>query len=449
MASIAAGENWDTIVLGAGVSGLVAASVLSERLSGNAPAAPSILMLDDYPELGGNHTSVDIGPYSFDIGSFIFSDASRFLAHFPRMIPLLANQERGTFSSARITPALRLARYPFDIEEDFLRSGPLASVRTLASVLHGRLFRDQDRNAEDFCRYWVGDRFYRQSGLRDYMERLYGEDPARIESAFAHKRLGWVKRNARVKTIIRPLASRVRPRAKAGTERLLVRPQDGFQAMYRVAEEDLKARGVDFRLGAGLARIEGAADRGFVIQLADGTRLGSRQLISTIPLTHSLPLFGLDAPRGLRTANLLSLFVSFAGKRGFDANALYNFSREGRWKRLTMHSDFYGPRNGREYFSVEITQRWAEAEPAAALAEFRSLTERTGIFEGDLQLEGFRLTQHAYPVYLQGATAAAEAATGQLRDIGVLSFGRQGGFDYQPTAAVSADVAMRQLAGRS
>lgn len=448
MARIAAGESWDAIVLGAGASGLVAASVLSLRGSGTSPAAPSILILDDYPELGGNHTSVDIGPYTFDIGSFIFSDASRFLARFPGMIPLLANQERGTFSSARITPALRLARYPFDIEEDFLRPGPLVAVRTLASALHGRLFCDQDRNAEDFCRHWVGGRFYLQSGLKDYMERLYGEDPALIESAFAHKRLGWVKRNARAKAIIRPLASRIRPRAGAGTERLLVRPQGGFQAMYRVAEEDLKARGVEFRLGAGLERIEGAAHCGFVVRLKDGTRLRSRQLISTIPLSHSLPLFGFDAPQGLHTASLLSLFVSFAGARGFDANALYNFSHEGRWKRLTMHSDFYGPRNGREYCSVEITQRQEEAEPAASLAEFRSLTERTGIFKGDLRLEGFRLTQHAYPVYLQGATEAAEAATGQLREIGVLSFGRQGGFDYQPTASVSAGMAARQLAGR-
>ena len=68
-----------------------------------------------------------------------------------------------------------------------------------------------------------------------------------------------------------------------------------------------------------------------------------------------------------------------------------------------------------------------------------------GLFDGDLRLEGHRITENAYPVYRQGATAAAEAAIAQLSDIGILSFGRQGGFDYQPTSGVSTVEAERKL----
>ncbi|WP_102223812.1 NAD(P)-binding protein [Acidimangrovimonas sediminis] len=447
-----AGVRWDAIVLGGGVSGLVAASVLSQRREGRGDrgSVPSVLVLDDYPRLGGNHTSVDIGPYTFDIGSFVFSEHTRFLTHFPRMLPLMANQQPGTVSTARISPALRLARYPFDLSEDLLRPGLVSAAAMIGSALHGRLAHDQNLNAESFCRHWVGDRVYRQTGLKHYMTRLLGEDPAQIESDFAHKRLGWIKRNAGAGAVAGRLIARLRPRRarQPGAGRLLVRPRAGFEAMYRVAEEDLGARGVTIRTDAGLTRIEPAPGGGNVVHLADGARHETGCLISTIPLHQSLPLCGLDLPGCLPTASLLSLFVSFEGERGFDANTLYNFTHEGRWKRLTMHSDFYGHAGGRAYFSVEIALRAPEADPAQMLAEFRDLADRVGIFRGDLRLEGARLTSHAYPVHLQGASAATSSAIAQLRSAGVLSFGRQGGFDYQPTATVSAYVAERALSGR-
>ena len=43
----------------------------------------------------------------------------------------------------------------------------------------------------------------------------------------------------------------------------------------------------------------------------------------------------------------------------------------------------------------------------------------------------------AYPIYTERAHQRVSRALSRLRDFGIESFGRQGGFDYQPTARVS------------
>ncbi len=425
---------------------MVAASILSGRFEGRAPQdSASVLVLDEYPEIGGNHTSVAINGYSFDIGSFFFSENSPFLVHFPEILPLYENRDQGTYSVARITPSLKVARYPADVRQDVLGHGILMPFRYIGSALWGRLCVDENTSAEGFARHWIGDRFFRESGLRYYMERLFAEPPSQIEAKFAHKRMRWVKRNAQFSEIFRSLLRQFNRRGPAKVNRQFVRPQSGFHGLYSVAGDALKSHGVTFQMNAGLTGITGNAGTGFTVNLKDGRRFQSRQLFSTIPLSRTLPLTGHKMPAPLRSASLLSLFVSFGGTRGFDANVLYNFSTEGQWKRLTMHSDFYGLADGRAYFSVECVMSGDSDCPEQRFSEFTALVQKMGLFDGDLRLEGHRITENAYPVYRQGATAAAEAAIAQLSDIGILSFGRQGGFDYQPTSGVSTVEAERKL----
>jgi hypothetical protein len=66
-----------------------------------------------------------------------------------------------------------------------------------------------------------------------------------------------------------------------------------------------------------------------------------------------------------------------------------------------------------------------------------------------LQLEGSHTLQTAYPIYVEGAAQRADEAIQSLQHFGVESFGRQGGFDYQPTARVSTLQAEASLAPRS
>ena len=52
---------------------------------------------------------------------------------------------------------------------------------------------------------------------------------------------------------------------------------------------------------------------------------------------------------------------------------------------------------------------------------------------------------NAYPIYRNGAAARAAALVDSLRQFGVESFGRQGAFNYQPTARVSTHEAEAAL----
>ncbi len=57
-----------------------------------------------------------------------------------------------------------------------------------------------------------------------------------------------------------------------------------------------------------------------------------------------------------------------------------------------------------------------------------------GLFAGDLRLEGSDVVSNAYPVYADKADQRAAKVIAELRMLGIESIGRQGGFDYQPTA---------------
>jgi hypothetical protein len=151
------------------------------------------------------------------------------------------------------------------------------------------------------------------------------------------------------------------------------------------------------------------------------------------PIERALDLCGLPHEGSLPTVTLASLFYSFAGDRGYAESILYNFSHEGAWKRLTTYSDFYSRAEGREFFAVEVIGDQVECSIERAADDFRTHTAKNGLFVGDLRLEGSLVLSQAYPIYTDGAGDRAERAIASLREFGLESFGRQGGFQYQPT----------------
>lgn len=412
--------------MGAGISGLVSASIL------HGQGLSRILILDEYDRIGGNHIHRHIGPYTFDIGTLIFQDDSPLMAHFPELLPLY---HPVTIDINRVAPGGAIRRYPFSLRDDVVAAGPVEWVKLLASMAWARLPPVRITNAAEYAQYWIGPRFFARSGLANYIERFYGAEPAAIDKAFAEKRMAQIADAASFRRRLARLLGAKRP---SNTKQEFVRPRDGFGELYAAARQVLMRKGTVFALGQPLDSVtkDGAS---FRVKTASMTAV-SQNLYATIPLTRALEVCGLPSSGSLPTVELVSLFFSFKGKRGFSSNVLYNFSPTGWWKRLTMFSDFYGPAAGREYLTVEVN--WTEsglprstADLTSSLAEdFRTDTRRKQLFEGDLRLEGSHLLQNAYPIYRKGAAAAAAAAIGSLRAFGIKSFGRQGGFDYLPTA---------------
>jgi hypothetical protein len=331
-----------------------------------------------------------------------------------------------------LTPQGAVAHYPLSIKDDILGAGVWGCIRIGFSVLFSRLARRRISNARNFAQYWIGDYLLRRSGLESYMTRFFGVAAEKVDLEFAQKRMLWIKEHAAPRALLRHLTQH---RSVVPTNRQMARPRAGYHALYSVAAQTLRGRGTVFELGRKVDVIRKAGDR-FTLEAGD-RRVTASRIISTIPINRALSLCGLDEDPDLSSVTLISLYFSFAGERGFDCSILYNFSHVGAWKRLTVYSDFYGRVAGREYFGVEVIAAHAENSLAVAEQDFRSHVSDNGLFRGDLVLEGGQLVANAYPIYVNGAQQKVTNALARLRRFGIESFGRQGGFDYQPTARVS------------
>jgi len=428
---VSEGEPFDAIILGAGISGLVAAAMLSE----NEPTR--VCVVDTYRHIGGNHIDVAIGPYTFDVGSLIFQDDSPLLRHFPELLPFYVHVEP-TWS--RLTPQGHVTTYPVSVKDDIIAAGAFEWVRIGLSLLWARTAQRRVSNAHEFARYWIGARFLKRSGLENYLERFYGLPAKRIDAKFAESRMLWIKEHASLRTYV---GRWIKPSPDVLKNRQLARPREGFSHLYQAARQKLERRGVVFLLGANISGVEKAA-RGFNVRTRT-TCLRSERVISTLPLMEASRLCGLPTATALQTVTLISLFCSFAGKRGFSSAILYNFSDQGSWKRLTVYSDFYGQVDNREFFAVEVNADLVGFDVQVAYQEFRKHTEQDGLFTGDLVFEGSYILDNAYPIYTDGAFAKAGQVTAALKAFGIESIGRQGRFDYQPTARDTTLKAERAL----
>jgi hypothetical protein len=422
-----AADAYEVIVLGAGMSGLVSASILLKE------GYKNVLVVDEYAHIGGNHIDRSIGEYTFDIGSFIFQNDSPLLAHLPEILPLYVPINP---SWGRLNPQGIVTQYPISIKDDFIAAGPVEWLRILLSVLFARMFRRRLQNARDFAQYWIGARLLHRSGLENYMTRFYGLPAEKINLKFAEKRMLWIKERASLRGAFRRWTM---PAAKSAPNQQLARPREGFAHLYQVAVERFEKSGVTFQLGEKLQSLQKDGDLFF---LQTGSRLiAARRVVSTIPLDRIQKLCGMSLDNGLMTVTLISLFFTFVGDRGFKQSILYNFSHAGSWKRLTVYSDFYGRSGGREFFAVEVNADHVHGSVETAEQDFRRHASENGLFAGDLRLEGSHIVSNAYPVYAVKADEQAANVIAALRMLGIESIGRQGGFDYQPTARVSTLIA--------
>lgn len=430
-------EYFDAVVLGAGISGLVSAAILSQQ------GCSRVLIVDDYDHIGGNHLDWSSNGYTFDIGSLIFQDDSPLLVYFPELLKLYVPIEPDW---ARLNPQGKVTHYPISVRDDILSAGPMVVARIVGSVIFARLFRWRLRNAKDFARFWIGAYLLHRSGLESYMRRFYGLPAAEIDIELAKKRMMWISTHASVRNILSRLLSR---KAGGPINRQMARPKEGFAFLYKVVADRLEADGVEVNLAAEMKSIDKHGDR---LRLTTKNRsISTRRIVSTIPIERAVALCGIEPGPRLETITLIGLFFSFEGDRGFRQPIIYNFSHDGAWKRLTMYSDFYGLTEGRQYFGAEIVVGVSGLSIEQAEADFRAHVGANGLFKGELRLEGSLVLDHAYPIYRRGSLQHAAEAIDKLHNFGIQSIGRQGAFTYQPTArssTVEAEFALRNTSVR-
>lgn len=409
-------------VLGGGITGTVLARELAK-----APHI-SVDLIERAPRLGGLHRSVTIDGTVYDIGAFVFYHTHSIFKTFPEVQELCVSVQSKYVS---ITPSGRLDSYPMTIRGYIADNGILHCGFAFFDILYSKLRHAERDTLSSYIQYYLGHSIYTRSGLKNYIERLYGIPDREVALEFATARLSLIENWASLRRIAANLVWRKQTVFSASPVKTgdLVRPSEGFDTLYGRVEELLRAAGVGILTGRAIRAVRPSSN-GFAVDLTYEIRHYDR-VVSTIPLSTMSQLVGLQFPEGVEYAKLFSLFYRFSGDTGHDATLLHNFTLEGLWKRVTTFSLYYTAPAGEQYFVVEGTLKEnVDLDEALLREDFESHVRRLGLYRGILKYQGCILTDHAYPVYRLGNLERVLAAKVKLRELGIDLSGRQGEFDY-------------------
>lgn len=416
-------EDFDVAILGCGITGMTLAQRCVEE-------GRSVVLIDDYLVPGGNHITHIIDGLEFDIGTIYFHSTDLQFKNFPVLKDHIVQYK---VEHKKINHSGRVTKFPLSIREDFpgLKLGllPLSA----AEALLRRIFYGHGPNADTWIRSRIGSFAYAESGLADYIERLLGCAPSDADLDFAKSRLGWLERSAQIGTQIRRMQKR--DRSNVMRDKSVVRSPGGFGLYYTHILETLKENGVKVELGAGLKKIEmyGSGTKSVSGKFGN---YSAKRLISTLPFVKSANLSGVEIPE-IEHVTLLSIFIEADQKLSVDGSVIYNFDRAGKWKRLTVHSNFYNPDSGRIGLTVEVPLSDSKIDPTPEFhfAAFQAHAVSCGIVDGPLRLLGASHLPYAYPVLKTGYRQKKDTTMLALEASGIEGAGRHGSMQYLPSSS--------------
>ncbi len=435
-------------ILGGGVAGITLASELSKY------SIFDIDIIEKSSVLGGLHRNVNIGNLNYDIGLFLFSSNYGLFEFYPEIVDLYVPVNCKLLRSS-LTSRGNIDRYPMSVEGYIEDYGLLKFFYACVEIIVSKILYCKRNTLSSWIKYYIGNSIYQDSGLKTYIERLYGTSDENVDIEFATKRLSAIKRVGSLRAILSKIIKLKNPEylfkndnlnsLEGSVSKTLVRPQEGFGKIYNdIIRNILISRGVSVLTDCQLKAIR-LLDKGFEIEFPDNRRNLYDKLISTIPLEAISFLIGkpLDFPIEYRA--LCSFFYRFNGDLGYDAAVLNNFTEEGAWKRIITFSKYYGTYEGDDYFVVEITVENSDNIDKIQLREnFESHVKRFGLFQGKLKYQGDIIIKNAYPCYSRDLVDKVATAKHFFKELGIDLLGRQGEFDY--ISANDAIVNAKELA---
>lgn len=414
--------NYDVVVMGAGMTGLTLAYELN-RLGFR------VCILEEYETPGGNHISDNIDGMSFDIGAIFHWSNGLLFKMFPGLLSASVPVE---WRTDRINPDGKVRFYPYEIRSELLSKPILEIIQAFASILKNRVLPPKKTSAEAFLHHYLGKKLTKSSGIERYVERFYGLHPRDVSYEFARARMFHIVQGTSLSRRVLYTVSKLFKMGRDKQQSLcLARPVQGFPYFYQIAINQLRADGVTVKLNCKTQQIEKQAS-GFQIS-TEAEQISSERLFNTIPLEHIAEKLQIESSAIPTSLKLYSLYFRFRGELGFEGPILYNFQEEGLWKRLTLHSKYYGDVDGWSYFSVETTVHLDDNKDVNSCEDdFRESIRGVDILNGELELVGHRQTDFAYPLYEHDVTARRNEILQKLEALGIESAGRQGRFEYLP-----------------
>ncbi|MBC8145434.1 MAG: FAD-dependent oxidoreductase [bacterium] len=421
--------NQRVAILGGGVAGCVLARQLS-----NAPDL-DIDIIERETRLGGLHRTHIADGLPFDIGAFVFDAGNPLFTSFPGLVDLFRQVEH---RASTITPRGAIDIYPISFHGYMRDHSFIDATLAAANLLFDKARYHQRDTLPSFIRYYVGDTLYRESGLKNYVERFYMMSEDEIDIAFARQRLATMADAASLRGNVTRLARRMTGRHDSTPWQCYVRPPEGFDVAYGFVAEQLRQCGVRLRMDTTVKTIKRSGS-GFVIG-ANGSDEYYDRVIATIPITSLVESLGIVA-EPVEHMSLLSLFFRFSGEITEPGHYFVNFTSHPSWKRLVVFSRYYGTVDGDHYFTVECTRRNPTAQDLATTSIDVAEHLRTLAFlDGNAQYVGGSITPNAYPLLRRGHVEKLAAIKRAVEEQGIELIGRQATFRHQSSQQVGVDA---------
>lgn len=428
------------VIIGGGPSGCSAAAQALKS------GFQQVVVLESSMNLGGLHKDIEINGLHFDLGAFFFWNHHQILKLFPGVRQYLVYAESSRHLS--LSDYYHVDQYPLTLKGYVNDHGWADTLIDFLKLLWQRVTRPQSefRNAEELLLHFMGP-FYRKTGLDNYIKRLFYMEPTEIHTDFAYKRLYGVIGKFKSKNILENI---FRFDVSYFTNYKIVqdvwaRPESGFNVIYEHIRDEIVAAGGEIRCNSRVVKIN-YTERS--IELDNGEILKYDYLLSSQPLQATSHMTGIEFNIRLDYQPLCSLFYEVAEEPIPECFVLFNFTRKGKWKRITFHSNYYNRHKGvssnRYYFVVESMPAVHEvSNPDLATqldVDFRATFQNTK-WSGTLAnatLLGSQITKNAYPIFNSSFDRKKVTEFHRiLNEWNIYNIGRQGEFDHVSSSDAS------------
>ena len=425
----------ETLILGAGLSGLSSAYVLHDHHR-------AVRVLEASPFIGGASRTVQWDGFRFDLGGHrLYTRNPDVLDLLERLLP----EEIMTVNrTSRIYLNGRFVNYPLTFFNALSALGFATSAAVAASYAAQKACRLVNNRPIMTFEDWVVSRFGRKLYniyFKTYSEKVWGVPCDQMEADFAAQRIKGMSFREAVKNML----SR-RREAPASLVSQFMYPRLGFGRIpERMAEPLLPDR---VHLSCPAVRLSHDGKR--VLSVAgkkNGTErfFDAEQVISTIPLSELVEMLDPAAPEGVREAarrlryrDMIILFLALDRPKVTDDHWIYfpgddvffgRIHEPKNWSRSMAPADQTGLVV--EIFCYEHEPIWQEAEDSLLKRAAEKL-EQLGLIRSSELLGGCAIRlRKAYPLYCQDYRENLALIFGYLKSLdNFLCTGRNGLFRY-------------------